>query len=119
MLYTFLQFNIYLIYNSSLYILCIYFKGNLLIMAAILCSEKLRKASSSVIIFSLSVAHFSISSFVNTFGLVGFLYGEAYFNKHFGLCQFVAIICITSSLGAFLKVVFLAYERYILNIFAL
>ena len=102
----FKNFSIEFILRKKYYLL-----GNLLILAAILCTKKLRKAASSVILFSLSVAHLFISGFVNTFALIGFLCGELFFLERHGLCGFAATICTISSSVAFINICLLALDR--------
>lgn len=91
-------------------------KGNLLIMGAILCTEKLRKESSSIIMFSLSIAHMCVSGMMNMFGLIGFLDGEKFFTAYFGVCAFNAVACLTFGTSGFLHVALLAVDRFIFRI---
>ncbi len=54
--------------------------GNLLIMAAILCTKELLKTTKNAIIFNLALSDLIISAIVDSFTIVGKLINICYYN---------------------------------------
>ena len=79
-------------------------------MAAILITKQLRKESSSIIMFSLAIAHLSISSIVNTLALISFFVGPVLI-RNSSMCVFMALVCFMSGSSGFLHIALLALER--------
>ncbi len=79
-------------------------------MAAILITKQLRKESSSIIMFSLAIAHLSISGIVNTLALISFFVGP-HFIKNSGMCASMALVCFMAGSSSFFHIYLLALER--------
>jgi len=80
-------------------------------MAAIFVSKKLKKASSSLIMFNLAIAHFYVSGGVNTFALIGLIRGEEFFRNFPFFCSFSSAACFITGITAFQNLALLSIDR--------
>jgi len=80
-------------------------------MAAFIMSRKLKKASLSLIMFNLSIAHLYVSGGVNTFALIGLIRGEQFFKYFPFFCSFSSAACFITGLVAFQNLALLSFDR--------
>ncbi|XP_071481521.1 melatonin receptor type 1B-B-like [Diadema antillarum] len=86
--------------------------GNILVIAAVLLHKNLRNVG-NVFIVNLAVADLSVSTIVNSFGIVGLVTEARFFIGKGALCQFVGVICITCCACSMWTIAAIGLNRYV------
>lgn len=81
-----------------------------MLMAAISCTKRM-KTCSNMIVFNMSLAHFYVSSVVNTFTLMGMAFGDKFLNRLPGLCTSIGATWLLVGFVSFFNMILLAFER--------
>ncbi|CAF0949684.1 unnamed protein product [Brachionus calyciflorus] len=88
------------------------FIGNLLTILAILVNKEFH-ATNYLIIVNQSIADLLISSFINSFNVIGVFAGEIFFLNRKPLCSIIGFLCLLLCGASLLSIASLAINRYI------
>ncbi|XP_072037436.1 melatonin receptor type 1B-A-like [Amphiura filiformis] len=102
--------DIYLVLTSA--ILVVGSVGNLMVIGAVLSHKRLRVLG-NIFIVNLAIADFCVSSFINAFTIVALVTKGNYFITRLGLCEFIAIICVTTCVCSVWSIASISVNRYI------